>query len=173
MNTIKIDGIDYQLVPVDTTTKEEIKKQLFYSNGAVVYPLKDGDTYWCILGDNFTWTASTAWTDHQVDKYRLNRQRIFLTKESCYNADNVDETHTRLLAKITEIHAANNWILDWTDLDQIKYLLTWDHLYSDKAFEWRDRFNQGNPVMSEQARDYMMSDKVSDEDFKKFLKIYN
>ena len=98
---------------------------------------------------------------------------MFVTEQARKNAEDVDMTHNRLLTKITEIHAANNWILDWNDTDQMKYWVAWDHACSEKECASNSVFNHGNPVMCIQARDFMMSDQVSDDEFKAYLKIYN
>ena len=171
MKNINIDGTDYKLVPVDTTTEEEIKSTLFYPNGAVVYQPEYNQEYWYF--DAAAPVDRSHWEDHPTDICHLRSQQMFLTEEACQNAKDVDDTHNRLLTKIVEINAENNWILDWSDSEQVKYWLGWDYRDGRKYSTGGRQLDYSTSVMCIQANDYMMSDQVSDADFKKFLKIYN
>ena len=169
MKNITIDGIDYQIVPVDTTKEEEIK-QLFYPNGSVVYPPKKGQDYWAI---EYCVIFSKVWGGHVFDRNMLKRQGVFITERSCKNAYDVDKTHAKLLRKITKINAENGWVVDWDDDYQDKYTLRWNNCDKKKAYIISSSMIPSCVAMCKEALDFMLSNKVLNKDFKKFLKIYN
>ena len=156
---------------------EKPKQILKYANGAVMESLEIGDDYFSICGDYLEeWT----WEDQTSD---LVLRNVFLTQLEAQRAHGVQLAQNRLLKKIAEIDANNNWVADWGNIDQKKYFLSFDHDFKelDKNFipntgkyanrEYNSQTN--NVYMSEQAKNYMMSDEVSLEDFKLFLGIKN
>ena len=171
MKTITIDGVDYKITPVNTPEPETKPTQLFYPNGSIVYKLKDSQRYWC--KNSGGGIVNNIWTNDSIDKNRVISKGVFLTEEACQNADDVDQTHNTLLKKIIEIDAESGWIADWSGQYQDKYWLFWDCSSDSKSYNSNRTSRCRWETLSEQAKNYMMSDKVSNKDFKKFLKIYD
>jgi hypothetical protein len=152
--------------------QEQKPSQLFYDNGAVVNELEPSEKYWHIgyYGD----VCEARWSD-RFCSFLSSNQNVFLTKEAAEKWLDVKNTHNRLLAKIKQIDAENNWKADWSNANQLKYEVAWNYFSGEfcgeKDYSDTPYFLTGSVYMSEQSKDYMMSDEVSDEDFKKFLLI--
>jgi len=171
-NKININGKEFTIEELNTLIETAKKpSQIFYENGACVRPLKDGQTYWYINGANDVYECQ--WNNFNADLNRLANQNLFLSKEYALKALDVMFTHNRILAKIKEIDAENNWKADWSDFNQKKYYVFWDFEHKAKLSDYSRLYNRANIYMSEQSSDWLMSDEVSDSDFRKFLKIYD
>jgi hypothetical protein len=152
--------------------KQETKPtqdQEFWENGAVKFELEEGQEFWFIstLGE-------VQWGIIQNDEYEqylLLRQNIFITEESAEKWLEVLDIHYKYCKIIDEINRKHGWKVDWSDNNQYKYHLCWNYSYKVKYYGCSDIINTGVNYMCKQAKDYMMSDAVSDSDFKKFLKI--
>jgi hypothetical protein len=140
----------------------EEEKRMKYPNGAVV-KLEEGEDYFYI--DSLNDIYGTPY-GHQ---YHLQNQNAFLSYEDAKKWRDVKNTHNKLLKKIVKINYENNWVPDWGNKVRAKYFLVWDYLRGQKYHDCNYSERDFHIYMSEQAKDYMMSDKVSDEDFKKFL----
>ena len=156
------------------------KQILKYANGAVMENLEVDQQYYSI---NSIMAHQELWGNHICDATRCMQRNVFLTQLEAQRALNMQIVQNWLLKKIAEIDANNNWACDWSDINQKKYFLSFDHDFKelDKnvipntgKYANREYNSQTNNVyMSEQAKDYMMSDKVSLEDFKLFLNVVN
>ena len=156
------------------------KQILKYANGAVMENLEVDQQYYSI---NSIMAHQELWGNHICDATRCMQRNVFLTQLEAQRALNMQIVQNWLLKKIAEIDANNNWACDWSDINQKKYFLSFDHDFKelDKnvipntgKYANREYNSQTNNVyMSEQARDYMMSDEVSLEDFKLFLNVVN
>ena len=144
---------------------EKPKQILKYANGAVMESLEIGDDYFSICGD---YVEEWTWEDQTSD---LVLRNVFLTQLEAQRAHGVQLAQNRLLKKIAEIDANNNWVADWNDQYQQKYRLYFDFDLNEKSYKIDQTYYNGATYMSEQAKDYMMRDKVSLEDFKLFLGI--
>jgi nitric oxide reductase large subunit len=116
---------------------------------------------------------TSRWNGWSSQCFCLSNQNVFLTKESAEKALDVLNTHNRLLKKIMEINAENNWIPDWDDHDQVKYHVFWDNSTQSKSMYSSTCSQYASVSMCVTAKTYMMSPQVLDEDFKKFLFIYD
>jgi hypothetical protein len=164
---ITINGTLYRLVE---EPKKAEKKVLKYPNGAVVEAPEMYSEYYNI--DTPSDVTKYLWICDSLELSRLKNQNIFLTKEEAEKALDVELTHDRLLKKIIEINAENDWVADFKNPNQNKYFLYWCNGDRDKSWSMQYIRRTGTIYMCEQAKDYMMSDAISGEDFKKFLKIY-
>jgi hypothetical protein len=147
----------------------EKSKQIFFDNGACVLPLK-GEEYW--FTDDWGDVRKSKWDGYPFDFCRLQSQNVFLTKEAAENTKDVRDTHNRILAKVKKIDAENGWAADWNNFEQLKWFVNWSFFEKRKISGNTSGIMKSLIVMSKQAKDYLMSDKVSDEDFKKFCLIY-
>lgn len=146
------------------------KKVMKYPNGAVAKALEDGDEYWSIRYYEDTLITSHYWNfeGDQYDRAMLKNQNVFKTRKDAEKWLDVLNTHNKLLKKIVEINYENGWVADLENDEQKKYCLYW-YTGGNKEYSVITNERYGDVIMSKQAKDYMMSDKVSDEDFKKFL----
>jgi hypothetical protein len=99
----------------------------------------------------------------------LLNQNMFLTKEEAEKAIKQKNVFYSLYKKIREIDRENGWICDWSDREQFKYSILWDYEENIKRSDFSRLYNDGKIYMSERADNYMMSNAVSNEDFKLFL----
>ena len=175
MKNINIDGTDYQLVPVVETLEwtgrgldpsNGPQKQLYYANGACLYPLVKGQTYWSV-GDDYELLVH-QWEETPVDWKRLEARGAYLTFDGCALSADVMKVHARLLKRIVEINARTNWQIDDPESENwsLEYCLT-----NNKKVCQNSRPYAGPLFMSRLACDYMM-EQVHHEDFVKFLQIY-
>jgi hypothetical protein len=153
--------------------KQETKPtqdQEFWENGAVKFELEVGQEFWFIstLGE-VQWGITQ---NDEFEKYLLLHQNIFITEESAEKWLDVLDTHHKYCKIIDDINRENGWQVDWNNDKQRKYYLSWDYKEENKI-TWTSLKidNSGQIFMCAKAAEYMRSDKVSDSDFKKFLKI--
>ena len=142
-----------------------LEPPLKYPNGAEVYAPDVGSVYHYV-GENghIEWTK---FADNYKGLYRLNNQNLFLLEETADKASLVKNTHNKLLKKIIEINAGNDWVLNSNKSNG--YYLCFS---SGKKFG--NCYAQSLDIyMSEQAKDYMMANAVTLEEFKQFLFMYD
>lgn len=160
-------------------TKEElialansIPDILTYPNGAVVNAPRPGTDYWSISDDGSVFVE--GFCSYESDQYRLASQNVFVTEEEAEKALYVESIHNKYLKKIIEINTENNWVADWSNADQLKYYVSWDYKLKGKGYSYNTFASIGGVVyMCREAKDYMVSDEVSINDFKAFLKMYS
>ena len=173
--------------------EEIIKKPkdvLRWDNGAVMeIPRgfsKIFDVYmnWKFEERDSDWKSEKFWVARKCDvgdyaEYYVGiSPDFFLTKEEAQLECEARNTHAKLMRRIKEIDRENNWVCDWGDNTQTKYTLSC--FYGIRCFS-KNTINKDytsptssrdvGTCMSIQARDYMMSDAVSDREFKLFLGI--
>ena len=161
----RLDKIE---VTIANPSEEEKPKIKYNENGSLAVKPIAGDTYWFI--NSYGKVDYAGWTDDHMDYYHFQTENCFDTEEAGLIWADVLKTHYRLLEKIKEINESVGWVADYGNHEQAKYELTYD--YGDdkvKRMIWNNYYGFGR--MSEKACDYMMSDKVSEEDRIKFLKI--
>jgi len=149
--------------------------QLYYPNQAVVLSpgLAPTDgyswSYWTINNNEVT---SVLYKDDVNDNNNRRAQNMFLNKEDCKNAKDVDDTHNFFLGVIIQI----NHDYDYSrGHDCNAYVLYWDHDNDCKGSSFAHLSHWADIAaikMCSDARRYMESDEVSDDEFKKFLKMY-
>jgi hypothetical protein len=149
--------------------KEEKKKPvepIKNRNGSVVKGLNYGEKYY-----NYVFTINQlSWLNNEIDAKLLSYHNVFLTKEEAETARKNQEIYNKLYSKIKQIDAENEWVCDWEDTEQEKYCLFYNNYDKTSFFlTENDYIYQGCIYMSEQAKDYMLSNEVSDEEFMIFV----
>ena len=122
--TITLDGVEFILTPVATTTEQPI-----------IEPVQDPNvlhmTICPEINDNYTYLAAVnityrcKWENSAVDEMR------FYT-HNCYTKENADIALSILQAKVelqtiaTKLNDGR--VIDWADNEQLKYTLYFSHL---------------------------------------------
>jgi hypothetical protein len=145
---------------------EKPKPVLKYENGAVMEPTAITTNYYFIANG---FVDEQPWNYESYQEARLLLRNVFLTKQEAQKALDMRLVQNRLLKKIREIDS--DWVCNWSNNSQGKYCLVYDHEESEKYYDHSITGQCDQIYMSEQAKDYMMSDQVSLEDFKLFLSI--
>lgn len=147
----------------------EDEKILKYPNGSVVHAPKiikanPQDLFYI---DNNIYVQKFSLDElKNVLELFINNQNVFLTKEEAEKALKVQQDHNRLLKKIIEIDEQSDKEIDW--------YIYWDSMNNCRVAKVKQAILNTNQIpMSTQAKDYMMSDAVSDQEIKHFLFIYD
>ena len=145
-----------------------------YSNGAVAYKLDESTPCWYITESN---AVKAVLFNSETCMHLLDSMNLFDSKDAAKRVLKITKVKARLEKKILEINAKNNWKLNWNDPTQVKYTLLWDHNPNKPGQGTRGCIPMskmhisGGMCMCEQAKDYMLSKLVTDQEFKLFLGI--
>lgn len=174
INKITINNKDFTVDELEAMIqKAKQPKRLTWSNGAEIEAPENGTEYYSITNEGgIIESYNYNHYNKSIHKYNLEHKNLFLQKETAERYKDYVETHNRLLKKIIEINAENNWVADWNNGDQHKYCLTWNNFTESTSYQCSYREQSFSIFMSEQAKNYMMSYQVPIQDFKKFLFIY-
>lgn len=138
------------------------KKMLKYKNGAVVHGCELDTNYWYVDSDNMIEEDYWAPRFSPFHEKRLANKNVFLTKEEARSYVVKKNIYNEIEKQITIINHANNWVADWTDDTQEKYYLQ----YIDGRFIfmcYQSLRVSGVHYMCKQALDWLLSNKVNDE----------
>jgi hypothetical protein len=142
----------------------DIKKPLRYPNGAIISTTIEIDVYYHVIKERYTDRFIVIKQNREMTFKETAGRNVFLTKEEAEKECDVLNTQDKLLRKIAEIDRD----CEETDKD---YYLYYDH-YS-KEVNWRSNFfeTQGAFCFSEKAKDWLLSDEVTEQERKLFCNI--
>lgn len=168
---ITLNGVNYVMAsdyPAEVEEQIGKPKQIFYPNGAVVYPLEKGDSYYIICLDiiclNYTSYQLREWEGSFIDLCYLESGNVFLTQESAEKWLNILKIKSKLKKRVIEINAKNNWVCDWSNRNQGKYGIRYNTI-EHKYLLWEDFLLQTSTFyMCEEAAEWLLSDEVTDEE---------
>lgn len=174
--TITLNGVEYNLVPVNETKTEEptkVKTKIKYrANGSLAERLPNAEPYYFVTVGGHV-SCSGEYNNNSYN-YRFLTGNYFDTKEAAQIwADKLKRAY-ELKLKLEQINIENDWVADWENQKQAKYyFLYWDYPNNNKRnlFDYHSR--DAKFYMCEQARDYAMSNAVSREDFKNFIEVFS
>ena len=160
----EIEELKARIADLEKKAQPKVK---YNENGSLAVKPEIGDTYWFI--NSYGKVDYAGWTDDHMDYYHFQTENCFDTEEAGLIWADVLKTHYRLLEKIKEINESVGWVADWENENQPKYYLS--YFDSKVRSEYVYCTRSSLIFMSKEAKDYIMSDEVSDEDRIKFLKI--
>ena len=148
------------------------KTQIFFNNGACIRPLKI-NTHYISINSNGEYRFKIWDGDHE-DFYRLQSQNVFLTKEAVQKAKYIIDTHNRISAIIKEIDNQNQDLIHNKEGNANEiHVFFWNKITGKKSMYKSASVESFCPnCFTNEAKDYLMSDEVSDKDFKAFCLIY-
>jgi hypothetical protein len=152
---------DYKIEALKDLTPQILK----YKNGAVVHEPVDGTNYWYIDVDNTIYFTSYE-NDFYVHRAIFQNKNVFLSKEEAEAYSKRREVFNTLEKQITIINHENGWVADWSVNSQDKFLLTYFHERECFGYEIHLRTRCNGHYMCKQAIDWLLSDKVSDNERK-------
>jgi len=149
---------------------EKPKPVLTYRNGALVREPQKETTYGYIVDLIEKQVGEAKWTGSDFDFDNLAKQNCFLGYMAIDLAlDNI-LIYNRIYKRIKEIDFENDFVCDWSDNHQTKYLACFDWEYLHKSFDYDyQSHSQGVIYMSKQAKDWLLSDEVTTADFRIFI----
>jgi hypothetical protein len=174
---------DMQFVESNKEFFEEIiekKDILRWDNGAIMEV--PGDIYYVFKVQMYfgEW-YNAGYCAKYYSKERLEELKqccqvqddFFLTKEEAQLECEARNTRAKLMRKIKEIDRESGFFIAYSEKINypIKYYLQWDFVSGKKRYSSEYARNSGQILMSKHSQDYMMSDAVSDREFKMFLGI--
>lgn len=150
---------------------EKPKDILRWPNGAVMEIPDDIEEVFKVFPRDTRYTWDT-YSGESCKEYCKISNSIFLLPQEAQEECEAKNIRARLMRKIKEIDRENGWVCDWNNRKQKKYFLFISSCKDcyDISTGWDFCLFRPN-VMSEQAKNYMMSDAVSDREFKMFLGI--
>ncbi len=151
------------------TEAKKSKTTAKYPNGAEVFEPEIGTQYWFWSVGLDEWDSTH--TSDLIDLSLLKQQRVFLSKEARDKALVVEKRHWELIQKVHEINAENDWAVDWSDLEQQKYIVGYDCVDCQFEYDFYSNIQTCTTHMCEKAMEWLL--KQSESDKKAFLKIYN
>lgn len=163
--TLELQPVEVQKTPVKPP------EPLKYRNGSLVErPKKSQKYYYHTEGNFYDYVDHNNCDEDQLDLGRLFKHNCFATAEEAQI--HLDNTiiYNKIYKRIKEIDRENGWVCDWEDKKQSKYYVFLNFFNSKKSFLIIFFCRaQGIIYMSEQAKDWLMSAEVSDEEFKIFV----
>lgn len=144
---------------------------LQFRNRASVKELEKETTYWYIIDLIEKQVGEDKWTGSDFDFDNLAKQNCFLGYMAIDLAlDNI-LIYNQIYKRIKEIDFENDFVCDWSNQDQYKYFVRSEHFaeYGRDASCTTTIQSQGTIYMSKQAKDWLLSDEVTIDDFKIFI----
>jgi len=143
-----------------------------FPNGAEVLALEEGAEFY-YYHETSEQVLQTTWNESPWDTLFLRNQEIFLEKDKCESSTKIQNRHLEITQKVYQINAENNWVADWSDEEQHKHYILWNHSRSCSYYGVLGNGNVrsgGEVYYCEKAEDYIKT--LSIEDIKAFLLIY-
>lgn len=167
------DAVCMELSQLNITAHYPKKQVLKRPNGSLLERVENGEKYYNILTNGYI-SACTEYRDFVEGEQRHLSGNYFATEEEAQAWLDKLKVYYRLKLKIDQINAENGWVA-WRDSDCEYYLTTRRRYDSQGDYKMGKDYDSTQKTdrysMSEQAKDFMMSDEVSDEDFKTFLEV--
>jgi len=141
-----------------------------YPNGAEILEPETGTRYF-YKNEDLNDVDNREWIGEVNDRLLLRKQEVFLDKDKCRYSIVLKIRHLKIVQKVYQINAENDWVADWSDEKQKKYYCYFNSSFDRVEFSYVVTFQDGGKsYYSKQAQEYI--DTLSIEDQKAFLLIY-
>lgn len=165
---INIDGVEYNLVPVPSTqevTKEPKPQTKYRKNGALVFAPKDFNRTWFVTHTFRVTRLFLPYKTNTIEETQnlFSQGLVFDNKEACQLwADKLKIAYA-LKQKIVESESQDEYL---------EYCYISFNAGIEKSYVYQAT-NSEVLCVSANAKDILMSDDISDEEFKVFIEVFS